>query len=165
MLEICGRGYGARGFRRRRITRAEAIKKAEGRGKKDVRAACKPDVVLAWLPTPRPSSLCDAHCCAPSDAVASIRAAYPCVERRGPRLHTVWRCFQWGLPSRDIAAALVRSYRTGSPLPKRKAKVKRQKEVFPAFCLFTFAFQLGGMFSVALSVVLLRLAVSQHCAL
>ncbi len=50
-------------------------------------------------------------------------------------------CSEWGLPSRLITQPLVRSYRTVSSLP------------------------FGGLFSVALSLGLPPLAVSQHPAL
>jgi len=39
-----------------------------------------------------------------------------------PASGPVWPCIGRGLPSRRVAAALVRSYRTVSPLPARRSR-------------------------------------------
>jgi hypothetical protein len=48
----------------------------------------------------------------------AVRLKRPTRKRRGPR-HSfpIWTCSRWGLTSRRVATALVRSYRTFSPLP------------------------------------------------
>ena len=62
-------------------------------------------------------------------------------------------CSRWGLPSRCIAATLVRFYRTVSAFPKRLFPIGNQSR------------RLGVFFSAALSVGSPRPAVSWHLAL
>jgi len=74
-------------------------------------------------------------------------------------------------PAADVTTGAVRSYRTFSPLPEGKDEVGRMKDekgrksiAFSSFILPPSSFPSGGIFSVALSVGLLRLAVNQHSA-
>ena len=64
----------------------------------------------------------------------------------------IWRCSRWGLPSRRITVALVRSCRTISPLPHRMGTVEYgMLSVLHQRCAFhiphsKFPIQRGGIF-------------------
>ena len=65
-------------------------------------------------------SLCGSHSSRP--AVAR-RLKRPTREQREPRYRfSIWSCSGWGLPTLNVTAGVVRSYRTISPLPVPAAR-------------------------------------------
>ena len=83
----------------------------------------------------------------------------PTREQREPRCRSpIWSCSGWGLPTPDVAAGAVRSYRTFSPLPDPVRRVRPRGRTVRQRAI-------GGVLSVALSVASRRPAVSRHPAL
>jgi len=95
---------------------------------------------------------------APGGHESGPLSSVPLLESCGDGAGPIWPCSGWGLPSRHVTMPLVRSYRTISPLPTGP---------------FGSAFakpcgrwsDVGGVFSVALSVRSPSLGVTQHPAL
>jgi len=136
--------------------------------KKRPKSVCKPDPVQPDLAA-RP----DDHSSRPGVAAGLKRptrpacpeghesgplSSVPPLDSSGDGAGPIWPCSGWGLPSRHVTMPLVRSYRTISPLPTGP---------------FGYAFakpcgrwsDVGGVFSVALSVRSPSLGVTQHPAL
>ena len=87
---------------------------------------------------------------APKEHESGPLSSSPPLESGDDGAGPIWPCSGWGLPSRHVTMPLVRSYRTISPLPTWP---------FGRYC------NVGGVFSVALSVRSPSLGVTQHPAL